>query len=247
MLHNFNDGSVLKKVKVRELLGIPVWRGNRHIDEQHARQIKHDIGDNISCLDTSVFRAVRYKENNKEQRFLIDGQHRQYALRAYFEENIMIPDFDVLLIEKEVDSESDVIEYFNMINNVKPQYENDPRLLGNKYILALEGAFNVNRRNPLIRPEGKATKRPYLSSDAVRNEIEKYGHMLKQSPAFVAKFISEVREWNKKALAECELRSIYASPKDHSILDNCLEKKFILAFDSKLPWIRECLTRAYLL
>jgi len=30
--------------------------------------------------------------------------------------------------------------------------------------------------------------------------------------------------------------------KEQSVLKSCTDKKFILAFDSKLPWIKECLT-----
>ena len=245
MLHTFSDNSLLKIIKVRELIGIPVWRGNRHIDYQHAKQIKHDIGNNISCLDSSIFRIVKYKENNIEQRYLIDGQHRQYVIKTYFEENLFIPEFDVIVIEKEVDSESDAIEYFNTLNNVKPQFENDPKLLANKYIIALETKFNTNRKNLLIRPEGKATKRPYMSSDALRSEIEKYVHMLKQSAHYINKFIACVENWNKSKIAEYELNIIYAPAKEQNIIENCLEKKFMLSLDPKLPWIKECLTQAY--
>jgi hypothetical protein len=40
MLHTFSDGSILQKVKAKELVGIPVWRGNRFIDLSHAKKIK---------------------------------------------------------------------------------------------------------------------------------------------------------------------------------------------------------------
>ena len=52
MLHTFSDKSILKKYNVKELIGIPIWRGNRHIDMSHVKQIKQDVRDNISCLDS---------------------------------------------------------------------------------------------------------------------------------------------------------------------------------------------------
>jgi hypothetical protein len=75
IIHTFGDGSVLRKCSNIELIGIPVWRGNRYIDMDHVRQIKQDIGDNISCLDTTIFRVIKYRENDVEQRWLVDGQH----------------------------------------------------------------------------------------------------------------------------------------------------------------------------
>lgn len=246
MLHICSDGTIFRKCNVRELIGIPVWRGNRHIDMEHVKQIKQDVGDNISCLDTTIFKVIKYKENDVEQRWLVDGQHRQTVIRLHFQENFFIPDFDVVMTEKEVDGESDAIEYFNTLNNVKPQHENDPRLLTNKYIAALEKHFNVNKKAPLIKPEGKTTKRPYLSSDALRGELEKWVTMLKQSSASVEKFIRCVDEWNKRKVSEYELGLIYCHPKEYNIVGVCVEKKFMLALDARLGWVNECLYNAYM-
>jgi hypothetical protein len=249
ILHTFEDGSVLRKCGVRELIGIPVWRGNRYIDMEHVKQIKQDIGDNISCLDTTIFRVIRYKEHNVEQRWLVDGQHRQMVIKMYFEEatfDAFIEGFDILIIEKEVEGESDAIEYFNTLNNVKPQQENDPRLLTNKFISALEKQFNVNKKAPLIKPEGKTTKRPYLSSDALRGELERWSGFLKQSNAYIGRFIKSVNEWNSRKISEYELGLSYCSPKDYNVVGACIEKKFMLAYDLKLPWVRECLMDVYL-
>jgi hypothetical protein len=245
MLHTFSDGSILRKCSTRELIGIPVWRGNRHIDMEHVKQIKQDIKDNVSCLDSTIFRVIKYKENDVEQRWLVDGQHRQTVIRLYFEENFFIPEFDVLLVEKEVEGESDAIEYFNTLNNVKPQQENDPRMLTNKYISALEKHFNVNKKTPLIKPEGKTTKRPYLSSDALRGELEKWAACLKQSKVQIDRFIKCVDEWNRKKIDEYELNLVYCSPKEYNIVGACIEKKFMLALDPKLGWIHECLSALY--
>jgi hypothetical protein len=215
-LYTFSDpSSTLKKINVRELLTIPVWRGNRYIDRVHAAQIQQDVATNPSSLDTTIFRVIKYREGATQQTFLIDGQHRQHVLREEFTKALshqsphQSPNpleaftFDVLVIEKEVEGESEAIEYFNTLNNVKPQFETDPKLLANKYIQALEAAFNPPR-NPLIRPEGKTTRRPYLSSDRLRAVLEDPENVryLKQSKEALATFVARVKEWNEEQLRD---------------------------------------------
>ena len=234
ILHTFSDRSILRKIKAKELVGIPVWKGNRFIDLEHANKI-NSIIDKIQNLDSTIFRVVKYMDGNIEQQYIVDGQHRQYIIKKYYEENYILPiNFDVLVHEKNVDCEAEAIEYFNAINNVKPQQDNDPKILTNKYIIALMKHFVK-----LIRPEGKATKRPFLSSDLLRKVLEENVSMLRQSNDFVTLFISRVDAWNKKRIKDYEFGLI--EKKEESVLESCINKKFILAFDSKLPWIKECL------
>lgn len=235
-LHTFQDDSKLYKINVRELLAIPVWRGNRHIDIVHAESLRKEIGSNISFLDASIFRTIRYNEDGIDQKYLIDGQHRRYVLQKYFEENLSVPDFEIILIEKTVDDESGAIEYFNVLNNVKPQHESDTKLMANKYICELEKTFNTNKKSLFIRPPGKNTKRPYLSSDVLRKELEVHSNQLKQSPRYIAQFIQKVQEWNIKKVIE------YTNTESNEkVLKSCLEKNFMLAYDTKLSWVGECL------
>jgi hypothetical protein len=236
MLHTFSDGSVLQKIKAKELVGIPVWKGNRFIDLAHANKIKEAIGDKIEALDSSIFRIVKYRDGDVTQKYLVDGQHRQYVIKSYYEDNVLFAlNFETIVIEKTVDSEADAIEYFNTLNNAKPQQDNDPKLLANKYILALEKFYKK-----LIRPEGVGTKRPFLSSDALRKVLEENGSMLKQSNEHVKTFIKKVDAWNKKMLTEYEVGSAFQT-KDRTVLESCIKKGFVLAFDLKLPWIKESL------
>jgi len=255
ILHTFSDNSVLKKINVRELVTIPVWRGNRYIDLEHARQIEEDIGPNATRLDSTIFRVIKYKEGTTQQTFLIDGQHRQHVLKLHHNQP-QPPSFDVLVIEKEVEEESDAIEYFNTLNNVKPQFETDPKLLANKYIHALEAAFNITKpRNLLIRPEGVTTRRPYLSSDRLRSALEENVRYLKQSKESLATFVARVKEWNEEQLrnlttaptAPTTTEPSQASTTHPAIyitkatLEATLAKKFALALDPSLPWVGLCL------
>jgi len=233
MIHTFNDNSLLVKIKAKELVGIPVWKGNRFIDLAHAEHIGNAI-EKISNLDSTVFRVVKYTDgiNGNMQKYLVDGQHRQHVLKKYYEEHYLFPNnFDVLVHEKTVDSEAEAIEYFNAINNVKPQQDCDPKRMADKYIIALEKTFVK-----LIR---FGTKRPFLSAELLRKGLEENVSMLKQSNEYVQRFITRVEGWNKKKIESYQLGLI--ETKEESILESCIKKGFILAFDIKLPWIKECL------
>ena len=48
MLHTYNDGSVLKIITSRELIAIPIWKGQRILDKDHAASIKSEVGVNIT-------------------------------------------------------------------------------------------------------------------------------------------------------------------------------------------------------
>jgi hypothetical protein len=230
MIHSFNDKSILVKMKAKELIGIPVWKGNRFIDLEHAERISCAI-ENVNSLDSTIFRVVKYMDTSIEQKYLVDGQHRQHVIKKYYEDNYLFPNnFDILVHEKTVDSEAEAIEYFNAINNVKPQQDNDPKRMADKYVLALEKKFPK-----LIR---FGTKRPFLSNDLLRKVLEENASMLKQSNEYVKRFIERVDAWNKKKIQEYNLYSI---DKKDSVLESCTKKEFVLAFNINLPWIKECL------
>ena len=79
LLHTFHDRSVLRRISARDLIKIPIWKGNRTIEVAHAEEIFCAIGGNVRCLDSSIFRIVKYMEMNasgalQEQKYIIDGQ-----------------------------------------------------------------------------------------------------------------------------------------------------------------------------
>lgn len=244
MLYTFNDGSVMTVMSSHDLLQIPVWKGNRILDTKHYEEIKKAVGDNIRSLDHSPFRVVRYNEmdiNNKmiEQKYIIDGQHRAIIIRAHTDYN-PLNHFNVLVIEKAVDSEADAIEYFNTINNVKPQqWKQDVSLLTNNYIMAIEKEFNKDKKNPLIRKG--ATKRPFLSSDKLREVLKENGDRLKQNQSAIDAFIVKLKEYNTKQLSYFEAAQVFESEKNAGYMVACIKKGFALAYKPSLPWVKECL------
>ena len=242
--HEAYDGSIMRCISAKELIGIPIWKGNRILDDAHAQEIYRGIGGDARVLNRSVFGIVKYSEMNAsgvlvEQKYIIDGQHRWWCIRKFFDdihENLCAPDFTVVVNEKAVDDETEAIEYFNSLNNVKAQqWKHDPAILANAYIAALEKKF----RGKLIRPG--VTKRPYLSAEKLREALKGCCDILRPGPENVGRFVNAVVAWNTKELNSFQTRVLSPGEKEKGIMESCSDKKFALAFDVRLRWVRECL------
>jgi len=237
MLHRFYDGSILRKISAKELIKIDIWKGNRIMDIEHANKIRDAIGGLIELLD-SGYRIVKYNESAADgsviqQSYIIDGQHRLHVLREHFQNNMCEPDFDVIITEKNVHSESEAIEFFNTINNVKPQrWKTDPAILVNQYIAEFEKQFN--KENRLIRASG--ARRPYLSVDRLREVLKENVKRLEQETSKIQGFVKRAVEENRKLLLQAPML-ILANTKISKYYERALEVKFALAVDEKLKWI----------
>jgi len=246
MLHLYNDGSVLKIITSRELVAIPIWKGQRILDNQHASMIKSSIGENINILD-SGYSIIKYKEENADGKvvlssYLIDGQHRASVIRDFYSSTICEPDFNVTVTEYTVDSESDAIEYFNKINNVKAQqWKMDPNLLINKYIHEIEKAFNTNKKCLLIRPT--STTRPYMSSSTLREVLKENKHHLKNNKSDVEKFVDMVKQHNITLINEFTLAISQPNSKDSTLKERAIGVNFALAYHTKMKWVYDCLIK----
>jgi len=244
MLHTYNDGSILRLMTSREIVAIPVWKGQRIMDKEHAASIKNAVGANVNILD-SGYSIVRYKEENADgsisiSSYLIDGQHRASVIREFYSSTVCEPDFNVTVTEKTVDSESDAIMYFNKINNVKAQqWKMDPNLLINNYLRALESHFNKNKKCPFIR--SGHTARPYLSSDSLREVLSKNISYIKSNNDEIMRFVERVDKYNAHMCTNFEVELAHNPCKDESIKKRAVATKFALAYDTKLKWVRELL------
>lgn len=244
MLHTYNDDSVLRLMTSRELVAIPVWKGQRIMDKEHAASIKKAVGANVKMLD-SGYSIVRYKEENADgsismSSYLIDGQHRASVIRDFYSSTVCEPDFNVTLTEKTVDSESDAIMYFNKINNVKAQqWKMEPNLLINNYLHALESHFNKNKKCPLIRSD--STARPYLSANSLREVFSKNISYINSNNDDITRFIERVHTYNTNMCRQFEVELAHNPCKDESIKKRAVAAKFALAYDTKLKWVRDLL------
>lgn len=243
ILHRYNDGSILKIMSAKELITIPIWKGNRILDTAHAESIRKSVGDKIQQLDSnySIIKYTEFSADEKpiQQTFLIDGQHRAYVLREYYHSNLCEKDFSVTVREKTVDTESDAVEYFNAINNVKKQHwKTDPNLLVNNYILALEKHFNKTKKTAFIRPN---TNRPYLSVEKLRDVLLKNSNLLKPSSDHVKEFVEAVNKENQEGVEHLEIMSLVETKSPHYI-DRAIALKFSLAVNPELLWVKKILT-----
>ena len=241
-IHRYNDGSILYKTTIQVILEIPVWKGNRIMDREHAKKISMEIKD-IKTLD-SGYHTIVYNEldavgNIIQQRYLIDGQHRAEVIRQSIHiqreiTGVHIPThFTATLKEKFVENESEAIEYFNRINNTKPiHYNEDPSLITNKIITALESQFNKMKGFPMIRQA--KTKRPFLFIDDVRTALLPIAHTF--TNAKITEFINHVIRWNTNMCNSYEVNT-----NNDSIAEKCYKIQFFLAYSHTFTWITEFL------
>jgi hypothetical protein len=243
MDHTLSDGSNMRLISAKALVALPVWKGNRIIDGAHVAALKASIGADIKRLDQAPYRTVIYTEEDaggivRDNIVLVDGQHRQAVLKDYFTNTMCAPDFELVVVEKRVAGEEDIIEYFNMLNNVKAITWTEPVMIINTYISALQSEFNKGKEK-LIR--SGATRRPYLSAEALRSALEKNVSRLKGGKTHVAAFVARVRAWNSARLGEVDVALTLGVERDADMTARAAKQKFMLAVNPRLTWIGECL------
>jgi hypothetical protein len=237
LLHTYRDGSKLYKVSALALCRIPIWKGNRIIDNEHVKNIMCSVNSNAYLLD-SGYKTIQYDEldesgnNYVKKTYLIDGQHRISVVSDYFENTCDAKDFPVTITEIRVESEVDAIDYFNKINNVKPiKFQEDPNLIVNKYLQRLISSFSTKEQ--LFR--NGATKRPYLSVDKFRIALTKRFDKLKNVQ--IDKFVSDCKIINGKITNELEIRSLNVNDKEIKMINRIIQLGFALAWDEKYKWL----------
>lgn len=183
-----NNGSTMKQMSARDLCDIPIWQGNRILDEAHVEAIKRNV-DCVANLDMQPYHIVAYEaENEHGEKILckrvIDGQHRLTVLKDYYKNTnpFEAVDFLVFVIEKHCKDEQEIIEYFNVLNAQKSiEWREDPVIAANRYLTALMKKFNVGKKQ-LIR-QGK-TRFPYVSVETLREAAigHRIGFQMKATP-----------------------------------------------------------------
>ena len=70
-MFKFNDGSKLNTMMASRLAAIPIWKGNRNIDQDHIARIDESL-NSIQELDSTPFRLVNIIEDGVSQITIID-------------------------------------------------------------------------------------------------------------------------------------------------------------------------------
>ena len=217
-------------VSARALSELPVWKGQRLVDEEHVKTIYESLSGNIRKLSLTPYIVANIIDSDgSENKCIVDGQHRSHVLRMYFR-NLHAEDFAVLVGESTVYSEEDSIQLFKDLNRTKSiPWKQDPVLAANAYIEALASAFNTDKKKLCIRP-GKTTK-PYMSVDKLRDTlISKRVYDWKQTPT---EFVEYAKRKNEEALLSLDFKSGELTTTEKRAVDS----KFALGLDDKFAWI----------
>jgi hypothetical protein len=193
-----SDGSKLYKLSAKELAAIPTWHGNRIVDKDHLQILESSVG-HPKQLDIKPFHIVRYNADQEdgtkiEKTCIVDGQHRVEILKKYlitYENSFdkAFDDFQLLVVEKFCNDEQEVGKYFKILNTTKSiEWNEDPRLVANRYLEALCNKFNTKKRQ-LIR-NGK-TRKPYISLEVLRDQMvaRRIGFATEETPEAYAERI----------------------------------------------------------
>jgi len=203
ILYTSEDGSKWKVMAASRLANLEIWKGNRILDDNHALRICQTL-TSIKDLTLNPYRIVNVEDEGETYRYIIDGQHRVSILKKHFA-NPNAEDFNVVVIEKSCQDETEIIEYFKIINTTKAiHWREDPILAANKYIEPFVKEFNKDPKKPVIRP-GKVNK-PYLSIDRLREVlISKHVVDWRTTPL---EFVARCREINDQHLSELDISNL---------------------------------------
>jgi len=229
-LHIFSDGSILRKMAARDLAKISIWNGNRSINDEHKNEIAAHLGPKgIQSLDLKPFHVVTYEvedENGSKEikTVIVDGQHRVTIIKEQFMINPTADSFDVLVVEKRCESESEVIRYFKILNTTKSiAWKADPTLLANSFVQAFEKTFGKKA----VRPNAH---RPYMSVEKLRAKlIEKRIIDKEISPE---EFVAVASRKNTEILDVRKKKEVKEKMEERAIAIS-----FVLALDEKMGWM----------
>lgn len=220
------DGTQWMPVSARALSQVPIWKGNRVLDAEHAKRIHNSLKGEVYRLSMNPFRVVDVQlDDGATVRYLIDGQHRLTVLQDYFRD-LSAQDFTVLVAMNYANNEDEVIDLFKRLNSTKSiTWSEDPVLAANKYMEALMKHFNKNAKRPLIRTG--TTKRPYLSADKLRDAlVAKKVEQWKRTPD---EFVEHAINQNHRLLQQ--LQPCCAMEVD------ALKYQFALGLDTSFQWV----------
>lgn len=239
-LFTTSTGANVYAMSARDLIKIPVWRGNRILDHTHVEEIKADVGDHIELLNNSTYHVARIMEmdaggSEVPQLYIIDGQHRHQVIKQSYESNpLFAPEFDVLVFERTFPSEVQLIEYFNTINRCKPlKPMEDENLILNAYLQAIPKAFGAKKK--MFRPG--ACHRPNMSTDRLRDALRAQFARLPKTEKAIVEFAAHTKAYNDRIVADDMYVLGIKGEKRRELFEKGQKVGFVLSYDDKMPWI----------
>ena len=176
LLFTFADGSTLHHIDARRLVAIPVWEGNRVLDEEHVADLTRSIKKPQDIQ--GPFTVVEYpdEEGGKPHRRIIDGQHRREVLARHFD-SAEAATFPVLARLHKIADHAAAVALFQTINHAKPMVytgSSTERLHEFSEALRRHCVYDKGRTGlvALIRP--CSTVRPFLSIEHLEEALKRY-------------------------------------------------------------------------
>lgn len=235
-LFTYTDGSTLWQVSARWLATIPVWEGNRVMDEAHLADLTAAITDPRQIQ--GPFSVVEYvAEDGSRQRKIVDGQHRQAVLAHYFAAAASADDDHQVLVRRyEVADHAAVVTIFQQINHAKPmEYRGSPTERLHDIVRAMSREFIGERaKGGLVALVRASCNRPALSVEHLETALKAY-RIHERSDLTPAAVVEHARKMNG-LYAEDPVR-IPVAAVSASIRDKADEYGFYLGLDPKCAWL----------
>lgn len=235
-LFTYADGSSLWQVSARWLATIPVWEGNRVMDEAHLADLTAAITNPQEIQ--GPFSVVEYvAEDGSRQRKIVDGQHRQAVLAHYFAAMASAGDDHPVLVRRyTVPDHAAVVAIFQQINHAKPmEYRGSPTERLHDIVRAMTREFIGERaKGGLVALVRSGCNRPALSTEHLETALKAYKihERADLTPAAVVEHARKMNGLYAEDPARIPIASITAT-----ILTKATEYGFYLGLDPKCAWL----------
>ena len=237
LLFTFADKSKLYSVSARWITSLAVWEGNRVLDPDHVTALQTSITDPTRIQ--GPFSVVEYTdEMATSQRRIIDGQHRQAVLTAYFTANPTVEDFPVLARRyTDVADHTAAVQIFQQINHAKPMvYKGSSTEHLHAIVAALRHAFFADRpRGPPLQMIRHGCNRPALSVEHLDTAIKLY-RIHERTDLTPADIVAHAQKMNNWFAADHAHIPVTVS---HTLMERATEYRFFLGLDPKCGWLME--------
>jgi hypothetical protein len=251
ILFKHADGSFLYEASAKWLCEVPVWAGQRTLNEEHGLKIYEKIRGNPSLVNTAIFTvavvpAMAINEisdiSSSDFNYLLDGQHRQFAIRRLFSENPFLEDFTVLVRMKEVSSSKEIIHEFRVLNStLAMKYSESEESKIHKFIMDINERLGNRKKvgNKVLVDEPiklSTTHRPWVSEDDFTSAIKKHKYLA--GDIDVDEAVEKTLSKNKTLLLEAEM---YCSRYkiSRAMQEKAMKIGFMLGLDPKFSWMAE--------
>ena len=234
-LFTYTDGNSLWQVPARWLASIPIWEGNRVMDEAHLADLIASITNPRDIQ--GPFSVVEYTaEDGSRQRKIIDGQHRLGVIANYFITAPEATDFPVLVRRYMVPDHAAVVAIFQQINHAKPmEYRGSPTERLHDIVRAMAREFIGERaKGGIVALVRSGCNRPALSTENLEMALKAY-KIHERGDLTPAAVVDHARKMNG-IYAEDPARIPVVSV-SASIMNKADEYGFYLGLDPRCAWL----------